>query len=78
MEWKAFKIHRSAEFCYVCSFWARAFCLDYQISAPKSDLEITHVQYSEWVAEGDRPVSYLTRLQRALKDLDVAVSLSFT
>jgi hypothetical protein len=49
----------------------------HQISAPKSDLERMHVQYSQRVVEGDRPVSYFTRLQSTLKDLDAAISFVF-
>jgi hypothetical protein len=56
----------------------KVFCPVHQISAPKSDLERTYAQYSEWVVEGDRPVSCFTRLQSALKDLDVAISFVFT
>jgi hypothetical protein len=56
----------------------KVFCPIHQISALKSDLERMHIWYSERVAEGDRPVSYLTRLQSALKDLDMAISFVFT
>jgi hypothetical protein len=78
VERNALRIRRRAAFCWSCSLWARVFCPVHQISAPKSDLERTHARYSEHVVEGDKPVSYLTRLQRALKDLDVAVSFNFT
>jgi hypothetical protein len=39
---KAFRILQRAEFCCSCSLYARAFYLDHQILALKSDLESTH------------------------------------
>jgi hypothetical protein len=78
VEQNALRIRQRAVFCWSCSLWARVFCLVHQISVPKSDLERTHARYSERVVEGDTPVSCLTRLQRALKDLDAAISFNFT
>jgi hypothetical protein len=78
VEWNAFRIRQSAAFCCVWRRCMKVFCPIHQISTPKSDLERTHAWYSEWFAEGDRPVSCFTRLQSALKDLDAAISLAFT
>jgi hypothetical protein len=78
VEQNALRIRQRAAFCWSCSLWARVFCPVHQISALKSDLERTHAWYSEHVAEEDKPVSCLTRLQRALKDLDAAISFNFT
>jgi hypothetical protein len=62
VDWNVFRIHLRVVFCWHCSLWARVFCLVYQISVLKSDLERTYVQYSEYVVEGDKLVSCLTRL----------------
>jgi hypothetical protein len=78
VERNAFRIWWSAAFCCVWRHCIKVFCPIYQISALKSDLERMHVQYSEWVVEGDRPVSCFTRLQSTLKDLDMAISFIFT
>jgi hypothetical protein len=75
---KAFRIRWRAVFCCDCSVLARPFCPVYQISEPKSDLDITHAWWRVWVADGDRPVLWRTRLPRALRDLAAAVSLTFT
>jgi hypothetical protein len=43
---KAFRILCSAAFCCSCSVCSRFCCLFYEISAPKSDLDVTHAWYS--------------------------------
>jgi hypothetical protein len=77
VEQNVLRIRRRPAFGWSCSLWARVFCPVHQISALKSDLERTHAWYSEHVAERDKLVSCLTRLQRALKDLDAAISFNF-
>jgi hypothetical protein len=78
VERNVFWIQQSVAFYCVWRRCMKVFYPIHQMSAPKSDLERTHVWYSEWVAEGDRPVSCFTRLQSALKDLDGAISFAFT
>jgi hypothetical protein len=78
VEQNVFRTRQRVAFCYVWRHCMKVFCPVHQISALKSDLETMHAQYSEWVTEGDRPVSYFTRLQSALKDLDMVISFVFT
>jgi hypothetical protein len=78
VERNAFRIRQSVAFCCVWGRCMKVFCPVHQISAPKLDLERMHVQYSERVTDGDRPISGFTTLQSALKDLDAAITFAFT